>query len=324
MDNLDLIDRKILHELDFNSRQPISIISKKLKISRDIINYRIQRFVKERLLMKFYTIIDISKLGYAVHKNFIRFQDITERAEKKFISYIEKNQNIVYSASYDGKFDIVVSIWAKNIEDLANYIHDMDAKFGRFISERQMATIIKGEYCVRDYLIDKKTFTKRQYFFGSVSHPEKIDDIDKGILLELGKNARISVVDIAFKLKLSADAISKRIKKLEKTGIIQNYNIVPNEENYPFTHYKILVSLNNLNELQEKKLEDYCRQQKSIWYFCKVLGPWNFEIDLDVKTKEEFREILRDFKVSFSEVIKDYTVLTAFKTNKYNFCPRIP
>jgi len=324
MYKLDLTDRKILHELDFNSRQPVSIIAKKLKLSRDIVNYRMQSFLKEKLLMKCYTIIDISKLGYAAHKNFIRFQNITEAKEKEFIKLIQKNPNVVYSASYDGRFDVVVSLWSKNVEELAEHLKELDAKFGNFIAEREIVSIITGEYCVRDYLIDKKTYTKRKYFFGSVPQKVKIDEIDKKILVELGENARISSVEIASKLNLSADAIAKRIKKLEQRGIIQNYNIVPNEEIYPFTHYKILVALHNANEQKEKKLEEYCRQNKNIWYFCKCLGSWNFEIDLDVSSRDEFRKFLRDFKISFFDIIKDYSVLTAFRTNKYNFCPKIP
>lgn len=324
MHKLDLTDSKILHELDFNSRQPVSIIAKKLKLSRDIVNYRMQSFLKEKLLMKYYTIIDISKLGYAAHKNFIRFQNVTEAKEKEFILFIQKNPDVVYSASYDGRFDVVVSLWSRNVEELAEHLKELDTKFGSFIAEREIVSIIKGEYCVRDYLIDKKTYTKRKYLFGSVPQKVKIDEIDKKILVELGENARISSVEIASKLNLSADAIAKRIKKLEQTGIIQNYNIVPNEEVYPFTHYKIIIALHNINEQKEKKLEEYCRQNKNIWYFCKCLGSWNFEIDLDVSSREGFRKFLRDFKISFFDIIKDYSVLTAFRTNKYNFCPRFP
>lgn len=323
MYKLDLIDKKILHELDFNSRQPISIIAKKLKLSRDVVTYRINRFFKDKLLLKPYTIIDISKLGYSANKSFIRFQNITEAKEKEFLNYIKNNKNVVYSASYDGKFDVVVSIWSKNVEQLASYIKELEKKFGSFIAERQLATIIKGEYCVRDYLIDSKTYTKRQYFFGSVPHQEKIDEIDKKILLQLGISSRISSVEIASTLNISADAVSKRIKKLEKQGIIQNYNIVPNELIYPYIHHKILISLHNLTEQKEKQLEDYCRQNKNIWYFCKALGQHNFEIDIDTETRQQFRHFLRQFKLQFSRIIKDYTVLTVYRTNKYNFCPRV-
>lgn len=322
--HMDLNDRKILYELDFNSRQPISIIAKRTRLSRDVVSYRMKKLFEEGILQKNHTIIDISKLGYAAHKNFIRFQNMSEPKEQEFIRFVQENPNVIYSASYDGKFDIAVSIWAKNVEELAESLKEMEAKFEGYIAERQMATIIRGEYCVRDYLVNKKSHTKRKFFFGSTPFPFKIDVTDKKILLELGNDARVSSVDIANELNLSADAIYKRIKKLESTGIIQNYNIVPNEESYPYIHYKLLISLQNLNAEKERRLHEYCRMQSNIWYFCTTLGPWNFEIDLDVENQGEFRHLLREVKINFSDIIKDYTVMTAFRTNKYNFCPSLP
>ena len=322
-EKLNLTDKKILYELDFNSRNPVTVIAKKLKISRDVVTYRMKGFVEKGIIQKYHTIIDIAKLGYTAHKYFIRFQSITEEKEKEFIEYVKNHPDIIYSASYDGKFDSVISIWARSVENLSESLREISEKFGSFLGEGEIATIIKGEYSVRNYLIADKKYTKR-YFFGSAPQPIKIDDTNKKILIELGKDARITSVEIAKKLDISADAVYQRIDKLEKSGIIQNYNIVPNEEKYPFIHYKLLVSLHNLNKNKKEQLEEYCRQHKNIWYFCTCLGPWNFEIDLDMETSEDFRNFLKELRLNFSGIIKDYTVLTAYKTHKYNFCPSMP
>lgn len=50
-----------------------------------------------------------------------------------------------------------------------------------------------------------------------------MDEIDKKILNELGKNARISVKDLAEMVYLSAPAVKSRIEKLEDSGIILGY-----------------------------------------------------------------------------------------------------
>jgi len=320
---LDLTDRKILHQLDLNARAPVSIIARRLRLSREVVNYRINKLIENNIISKFHTIIDISKLGYSAHKVFIRFQNMTEEKERQFVEFVKNNENVVYSASYDGKFDIVVSIWAKNIEDLALRLKEIDSKFGNYIAEKQIATIVKGEYNVRNYLVDSKS-VRRESFFGSVPQKIKLDDVNRKILFELSKNSRLTVVEISEKVRLSADAVAKRIKLLEKSGVIQGYNIVPNEENYSFIHYKILISLHNLNEERERKFVNYCKSNKNIWYFCSCLGNWNYEIDLDINNASAFREFLRELKINFSDIIKDYSVLTTFKTNKYNFCPSIP
>lgn len=321
---LDSEDRKILHALDFNSRQSISRIAKRTKLSRDIVTYRMKKLEQNGIISKYHTIIDISKFGYAAYKNFIRLTNISEEKEKEFLEWVVRNPKAVYSARYDGMFDIVVSLWARNIKELSQSIREMENLFGEYMDERVMAPIVKGEYKVRDYLLGKERYTKRAVFFGSVPDYVELDDADYGILLELGKDARAKVVDIAEKLSVSADTVFRKIKNMEKLGVIQNYNIVPNEEKYPFQHYKILISVKRANDESEKKLVRFCRESIYVWYFCTTFGHWDFEIDMEVPTREHFREFLREMKLELSDVIKNYSVLSAYKTNKYNFFPSKP
>ena len=49
------------------------------------------------------------------------------------------------------------------------------------------------------------------------------DELDRAILKELQKNARITNADLARKIHLSQPAVHNRIKKLEKRGVIQQY-----------------------------------------------------------------------------------------------------
>lgn len=51
-----------------------------------------------------------------------------------------------------------------------------------------------------------------------------MDSIDKVIINELSKNARISIKDLAEKVYLSAPAVKTRIEKLENDGIITGYS----------------------------------------------------------------------------------------------------
>jgi len=52
-----------------------------------------------------------------------------------------------------------------------------------------------------------------------------MDDIDIGILSELKKNGRASASEISRKVSLSIPAVAERIRKLEQSGIIEQYTI---------------------------------------------------------------------------------------------------
>src|SRR4051794_37075652 len=54
-----------------------------------------------------------------------------------------------------------------------------------------------------------------------------LDDRDQKLLLALQRNARASVVDLARRVGLSRSATQERLGKLERTGVIAGYTVVP-------------------------------------------------------------------------------------------------
>ena len=321
---LDKNDRKILYQLDLNSRQTNSEIAKKVKLSKQVVGFRIKRLIKEEVINFFYSVIDISKLGFTVHKTFLKLQNLNQKKELELINYLKNSPNVVWLVSCDGMFDLAFGTWAKDMAYLDKTLAELNKKFGEYFSERQIATIIKGEYLIRDYLVEKKEPSAlRKSFFGSVPAPVKIDLNDWGILTKLSDNSRMITVDLAKEIKLSADAVRERIKKIERSGVIRHYNIVPNEEKFPYLHYKVLVGFRNLSEEREKSLIEYCRINPNIVYIVKALGPWEFEIDLEVENTEQLREIMMKIKTKFNDILKDYSTLHIYKLHKYNFCPSI-
>ena len=321
---LDLKDKKILYELDINSRQPNSEIAKKVGLSKQIVGLRIKKLEHEKVISSFHTVIDISKLGFTIHKNFLRLQNLDKEKETELIDYLKKNPNVVWLASCDGKYDFAFGTWASDMEYLDRTIREMNKKFGENISEKQIATIIRGEYFIRDYLVDKKLGSDfRKSFFGAVPAPARIDETNWRILNTIANNARMGTVEIGKKVGISADAAADRIKKMEKTGVIRHYNFVPNESIYPFLHYKVLIGFRNSSEQRENDLVEYCMANPNIVYIVKALGPWEFEMDLEVVNAEQFMEIMRNMKSRFHDIIKDYSTLHIYQVHKYNFCPSV-
>ena len=54
-----------------------------------------------------------------------------------------------------------------------------------------------------------------------------MDNIDKKILHLLQENARYPLKHLASKVFLSSPAVSARIERLEKSGIISGYQVLP-------------------------------------------------------------------------------------------------
>jgi len=63
--DLDEKDKKLLILLERNARTPISKLSKDIGLSRDAIKYRIDRLLKNKILLKFTTTVNPPNLGFS-------------------------------------------------------------------------------------------------------------------------------------------------------------------------------------------------------------------------------------------------------------------
>jgi len=322
MYKLDIKDKRILYELDINARQSYSQIAKKVKLSKEVVRYRIENLIKNNVIFGFLLIADSRKIGLTYNKVFVSLQNVSEKEENELINYLIKNKKIAAVFKTDGKYNLFFSIISKDIEELNEILSNIENKFGKYFNEIIVNTILEGHYFCRDYLINKNT-ERKAIGFGLKKEEIKLDDIDKKILILLSYNPRISLVEMSKKINLSSDGINLRIKRLEKNGVIQNYILILNNNKIGQFHYKILLDLKNLTKQTENLFSDFCKNNKNIFYVCKTLTPWKFEIDLEVNNPEQYREILKEIKNKFGNIIKDTISLQAFKLYKYNLLPSI-
>jgi Lrp/AsnC family transcriptional regulator, leucine-responsive regulatory protein len=321
---LDAKDRKLLHALDVDAREPNSEIAKRIGLSKQVVGFRIRRLEKERIVSSFRPVTDIAKLGFTIHKTFLKLRNIDQRKESELLEFLQGHPCVVWIASCDGTFDLAFGTLARDMVHLDATLKEIQRPFEQFISERQIATIIQGDYFSRDYLLGRQERESRTMSsFGAAPSPVHIDALHTAILQELGKDARQGAVEIAKRVPLGPDAIADRIRRMEQAGIIRGYTIVPNESRYPYLHYKILVGLRNLSQERERALGEYCMRHPHIVYTVKALGPWDFEIDVEAESVERFRSVLMGLKSAFSDIVRDYSTLHIYQVHKYNFCPPV-
>lgn len=321
---LDLKDRKILYELDTNCRQPLSAIAKKVRLSKQTVINRVRMLEREGAIQKYLAIIDLSKLGYSGYKVFIRLQSADKKLAEEIVSYIIGHHCVQWASSTDGEFDLNFNIFAKNSEELYAHLLELNNRYGKFISQRQVMMLTVGKFYLRDYLIGKnESGARKPMHFGTRREGGQvlIDEKDRVILHMLGNDARAQVQAIAHEISLSPDAVRLRIKKLEKMGIIQNYALLLNNSALGQLHYKVLLRMENLDEKRGKGFEEYLRQHPNVWFSSKAIGQWDGEMNVEVKNQEEFRKIMNEMKEKFSDIMKDYSVLSIYSVDKFNFYP---
>ena len=145
-------------------------------------------------------------------------------------------------------------------------------------------------------------------------HNNQVNRINKNILKQLNKNARISILELSNIIGLSAPATKERIQKMKDEGIIQGYKV---NINYSALGFEICgFILANVFLHKEKEFQNMTQSINSIVECFNTTGEKAFVIRFCVSKMTELDELLEQL----STVSKTETSLILSET----FKPRLP
>ena len=314
---LDLKDKRILHQLDDNARQPNSKIAKKVGLSKEVVNYRIKKLEQDGIIQSYYTIIDMSKLGYFSFRVYIKLMNTLPKIEKEIITNLIKSDNIFYVTEIDGEYDINFGVWVKDIYEFQNFYNKFKKKYRPNIKSDQISIFTKAHHLHRKYFLNQKDIEKIEIFGNSKE--EKYDEIDTNILRVLSCNSRIPIIDISEELKMPPRTVAFRIKQLEKKGIIQGYRTLFNTELLGYEYYKVDFTLNNTSII--KALFNYMCANANTVYIDQTIAGSDFEFDMEVENKKTFLKIINELRTKFPE-IREWKYFTLNKYYKLIYFPK--
>lgn len=300
---MDLLDRKILTELDKNARQSYSEIAKKIKSNKFTVRNRINSLIKRNIIIGTRTSVNMTKLGYKYYRIHLRLQHISTKIIENITEILKQDKRLSWVVTCDGKHDIIVITHVKSEYELDEITNNFSNLFGKHILDIEISNVLELVYSNRGYWIDKNT-PREDYCVGFEKTPkiEKIDEYDDKILSILSKNARASCSEIAEKVKLSSDAVANRIKKLVKKGIIAKFFLLVNYENVETQLYKSLFYTSAVNKSIIKKLAEIAKNHTYVQSYSHCVGPWKLEIDLEAKNHLHYHEIIREFRDNIPEI----------------------
>jgi len=315
--DLDLLNKKIMYELDLNARASVTEIAKKVRASKETVNFRIKRLLKEGYIKGFYTVFNIAKLGYFYYKTFLKFHRTTPEIEKEIVEYIKNQKNCAYLGSCEGPYDLTFLLMVKNARQFKEFLIKFKEKFGDYVPEKEVHTVLTTHRLNEKFLFAGKT-SKHSFYQDEISH-YPIDDIDAKIMQTLSTEARISLIDLGNKINIDSKVVKYRIKKLEKEGIIIAYVSAPNFYKLGLQFIQINFNLKNI-KTASSIIEFFDKTNKCL-YALELLGKYDLTIEIHVENDKVLREIMENFKQQFVEKYNDYDVFNMYKEHLVVWLP---
>lgn len=300
---LDLINRRILYELDKNCRISDAQLAKIVRRSREAVRNRILKLQQDGIIQGFITSINPSKCGYLFFKMYFQLANIPAEREK-FYDYLKKLPNIYWFGGNEGTWDLHGTFYAKSVGEFHRIKNKIYTDFRHLIIRRDIGVLVDARQYPKKYLLELEERPEPAIYAGEMTFNE-IDELDRKLLSVLSQNGRIHLVDLAQKTGSSIDMVRNRVKKLERKGVIIQYRIAVDHNKLGYQMYKAFVYMNNLSESDERKFMEYARQSRNIVYFIRQLSNWDLEIEIMAKDYGEFTHIINDLRLQFAEAIRN-------------------
>lgn len=321
MKSIDTVDKKILTELDSNSRINYSAIGKKIRIAKETVKYRIEQLQKKGVIKGFYTLINLSRMGFMVYRLYLRFRNTTPKEEEQIISSIAESQNVSILYKINGPYHLAIGVWVKDFWELNKFIKDLKLNFSPNLISLNLSTIISYNEFTRSYL-DNSNSPKIAFTTISKSDPEKLDQTDFKLISFLSNNARASFVEISKKLNLSLVTIRSRLKSLIRRKVILGFRTILDLNKLGLSYYKVDLWLSKFDN--EEKIKRAILSNPYVIYYEKSLNTSDLEFDLEVESFDQFLEIIDSIKSQFPEDISDYSYYSLIQNCKTSYAPSSP
>lgn len=148
-----------------------------------------------------------------------------------------------------------------------------------------------------------------------------MDQMDKSILHLLEENARMTVSEISNRINLSVSAVSERLKKLEHTGIIEQYTTIINPK-YLNKNLKAIMQLALDDQSFADAFEVYVEQEDEILECLYIAGEFDYLIKIVTEDTESLREILLRIKGMEGVGKTKTTVSLSTLKNRHSILPK--
>jgi Lrp/AsnC family leucine-responsive transcriptional regulator len=320
MNYIDIKDRKILHELDKNCRQSNAAIGKNVGLSKESVKYRIDKMVKSGIIVRFHTVINYAKLGYTKYKLYLRLKGADQRKIEEISNYCKNNKKTEWVVTCTGRWDMIVGFIVRTINEFDAEVQSLVNKFFKYIDEKALTTTLYLAHRLRKYLIDIQ-INEDSVYYTSMDKLVEIDNIDREIIKLLTNNGRLSIKDIAKRVGITPRITQYHIKRMEKDKIILAYKVHLDPQKIGKIFCKAMIYLRISMNKRLSQFIGYCSSFRETVWPQRVIGSWDFELDLEVEDYGKFQAIMNDLREKFSDMVQNYEFIIVSKEFKLDLFP---
>ena len=153
MKQFDSLDMRLLYELATDSSISVPALASSMDVSTSVLYSRIKRLVKKGVIKKYTIIIDDSLLGIGVRASVGIKRD--PKLKESIHDSLMDAQEVESISEVTGRFDIMIRVHARNLEELHSIVIE---KIGKIVGIQSTETLVELQKTEKNpvYLIESR------------------------------------------------------------------------------------------------------------------------------------------------------------------------
>ena len=316
--NLSEIDKKILFELDKDGRVSFSEIARVIGSTPQVVKYHVEQLQEKGIIKHFWAFTDYDKMDYSFFWGYwLKFSGLSKEKEKEMYQDFNANRNIPIIQRTDGHADVLIGIIGKDIFEHNTILQEVTSKYGQFITQTDLFVGLGFIKFPRTYLVGKQNEFQKFAVSGGTTEKIKLSETDRKIVSLLLQDGRMEFTKIAKILGVSVGLVHKHYSRLEKSGVITKTTFTIDYQKAGLLLYRVGFKIVEFDQKKIDELYKFCCLHPNIINYVKGMGSWELLLDIEVENREQLREIIREMKYHFKDIITRVEPNEVYQMDKF-------
>lgn len=316
--NITEFDKKILFELDKDGRVSFSEIARVIGSTPQVVKYHVEQLQEKGIIKHFWAFIDYDKADYSFFWGYwLKFAGLSKEKETQMYADFNSNMYIPIIQRTDGYADVMIGIIARDIFHHNEILQDVFSKYGQQIVSNDIFVGLGFVKFPRTYLLGKENEFQKFAVSGGTTEKIKLSETDRKILSLLQIDGRMEFTQIAKILGCSIGLVQKHYVKLEKSGVITKITFTIDYQKAGMLLYRNCFKIVQFDGKRINDLYRYCCLHPNIINYVKGMGSWELLLDIEVESREQQRDIVREMRNLFKDIIRQVEVNEVYQMDKF-------
>lgn len=309
-------EKRLLSAVEFSAKSTPKTLQKETGYTEHTIRYGLIKLEERGLLSSPRPIIDWNVLGFIHYTLLFSLPPKNSTSRDTLLAFLTSSKEVSWVFEVGGDFNYGISLCVPSFQSAAHFLHTLAGQFDAVVIGKSFATQISFYYFGRRYF-GPKGKKRAPEIFNLTKDAEELDPVDWKVVGGLTKNAYRSVKDLAGQLSLPMATVDRRIKKLEKRGIIRGYFHWIDASLLGLQRYILFLEVKGLSQHFMEELVRFAESEMHVTYLTECIGQWDFEIGIEIERQAAVTEIGQKLSRSLGKWIKTLHIVPVLSYRKF-------